>query len=310
MSAATRFILILTLMFALTGGAWAQEETTTTTTTTGPESATTTAATEESATAETTGTAATTETTGTATGTKRPPPTRYETRNQLTRLLQAHSHELATVLALEPSLLANEEFLKGHPELAEFVATRPEVAQHPDFYLSGISPRRNRGAFDEILESLQVLGVFVFIAAVLAWFIRTVIEQKRWSRLSKQQAEVHNKILDRFGKTEELMEYIKTPAGTKFLESAPIPLHAERATPSTPQSRVLLSIQIGVVVAAGALGMLLVSFRFDRETAADLFALGTIGFCVGIGFIASALISLFLSRRLGSDAPSDVQLVK
>ncbi|HJX29810.1 MAG TPA: hypothetical protein VJ885_18055 [Thermoanaerobaculia bacterium] len=39
---------------------------------------------------------------------------------------------------------------------------------------------------------------------------------------------MHNKILDRFNTTEQLLEYIRTPAGSKFLESAPIPLHVER----------------------------------------------------------------------------------
>jgi hypothetical protein len=64
-------------------------------------------------------------------------------------------------------------------------------------------------------------------------------------------------------------------------------------------ARVLWSIQIGVVVAVASLGMLLVSFRLDGETAQGLFVLGAIGFCVGAGFIASAAVSLALSRRLG-----------
>jgi hypothetical protein len=129
--------------------------------------------------------------------------------------------------------------------------------------------------------------------------VRTIIEQKRWNRLSKTQAEVHNKILDRFGTTSELLEYVKTPAGTKFLESAPIPLHEEKVPQNAPLARVLWSIQIGVVLAVGALGMLLVSFRFEKESAQGLFAMGMIGFCVGAGFIASAIVSIVLSRRLG-----------
>jgi hypothetical protein len=142
----------------------------------------------------------------------------------------------------------------------------------------------------------------VLIAFALAWVIRTINEQKRWNKLSRTQSEVHNKILDRFGTSAEVLDYIKTPAGTKFLESAPIQLHDERPmrqVSNPPFTRAMWSIQIGVVLAVAALGMLLVSGRFDKESAQGFFALGVIGFSIGAGFIASAIVSIFLSRRLG-----------
>jgi hypothetical protein len=223
----------------------------------------------------------------------------YEVRNMFSRRVREQPQELARILALDPMLLSNDEFLAGYPAIARFVSQYPEVQRNPRFYLSEFSDlRRSSGGFEDFFEGLTVFAVFVLIAFVLAWLVRTVIEQKRWNRLSRTQSEVHNKILDRFGTSTELLEYIKTPAGTKFLESAPIPLHAER-TPQNPSlTRIMWSIQIGVVVAAGALGMILVSMRFDGETSAGFFAMGAIGFCVGAGFIASAIVSIMLSRRL------------
>ncbi|HYC94058.1 MAG TPA: hypothetical protein VEO54_32970 [Thermoanaerobaculia bacterium] len=300
MSAAIRMILTLTLLFVLTGGLTAQETETTETTST-----TTAAATETTAT--TTDTTGTTDTTATA-AEEEVGNSVERTRNAFRIVLNRYSNQMETILVLEPSLLSNEEFLQGHPDLAAFIAKHPEVAQHPNVYLDAAQAGRSRSGFGEMLEGLMIFGIFIFIAMVLAWLVRTIIEQKRWSRLSRQQAEVHNKILDRFGNTEELMEYIKTPAGTRFLESAPIPLHTEPrpAMKNTPLARVMWSIQLGIIVAAGAFGLLLVSFRFDRDTAADLFAMGTIGFCIGAGFIASALISLFMSRKLGAwQGPAD-----
>ena len=64
-------------------------------------------------------------------------------------------------------------------------------------------------------------------------------------------------------------------------------------------ARVLWSIQLGLVVGAGALGMLLVSSRVERDVAEGFFALGTVGLCVGAGFVLSAIASLVLARRLG-----------
>lgn len=227
--------------------------------------------------------------------------TSYDTRDRFNRLLRQHPPELATILVLDPGLLSNDAFLAGYPELASFVAENPEVRHSPRFYLSDFAHRReSHGALDDVLEGFLILGVFALIALALAWLLRTIIEQKRWNRLSRTQSEVHNKILDRFGSSEELLEYVRTPAGTRFLESAPIPLHGERrGADNPPLTRLAWSIQIGVIVAAAALGMILVSFRFDAESAQALFALGAIALSIGFGFVASAAVSLFVSRRLG-----------
>ena len=224
----------------------------------------------------------------------------YEVREEFTRLLRAHPYEVRSILVLDPRLTSNADFLAAYPELARYIASHPEIAANPSFYLGEFRVPQNRGMVEEMLEGLLIFSIFIFIAFVLAWFVRTVIEQKRWNRLSRQQAEVHNKILDRFGTSNELLDYVKSPAGTKFLESAPIPLRAEQPAPNAPMARIIWSIQIGVVVASAALGMLLVSLRLEKESAEELFAMGMIGFCVGVGFIASAVVAMVLSRRLGT----------
>ena len=224
----------------------------------------------------------------------------YGTRDRFTQVLLDHPRELATILALDPGLVANDEFLADYPAVARFVAAHPEVRRNPHFYLSQFSGRTDpRGVVGDIVELVAIFGTILLIALSLGWFIRTMIEQKRWNRLSQTQSEVHNKILERFETNEELLAYVRTPAGSRFLESAPIPLHAERAPRNPSISRVLWSIQIGVIVAAGAIGLLLVSGRFEPESAEGLSALGVIGICVGLGFVGSAAVSILLSRRLG-----------
>ena len=272
-----RPILFLTLALAVAGGAFAQESTATAT---GSADATTTQPAADTA-GETS------------------PHTSQETRERFNTILRQHPPELSTILSLDPTLLSNEAFLAGYPDLARFVAEYPEVRRSPRYFLGNYDPEPEPGGLlGKALEGFFVLSIFVFIAFFLAWLVRAVIEQKRWNRLSRTQTEVHNKILDRFGSSEELLAYVRTPAGTKFLESAPIPLHAEPAV-SAPVSRILWSIQVGIVVMAGSIGLMIVSGRFDQETAQGMFAMGTIAFCVGTGFIAAALVSMAMSRRFG-----------
>lgn len=279
MTPVTRMFLIVLLAMPLAAGLSAQETTTTAEATTG------TVATETAAPAVETETAALSS---------------YEVRNRFTALVHNSAPELATILGLQPNLLANKEFMAGYPEIAQFVAEHPEVISRPRFFLAEFGDRTYRaGPLEQILEPILALLGILLVAMALLWIFRTWIEQRRWSRLSRTQSEVHNKILDRFGTSAELLEYIRTPAGTKFLESAPIPLHAERAPQNAPLGRVILSIQAGVIVAAAGLGMLLVSLRYSDDSGEGLFALGAIALCIGAGFIGSALVTLVLSRRLG-----------
>ena len=261
----TRLILILILMLPLASRIAAQEEV----------PATETVA-EETASTDTVGADAETEPAASQATEKR---SNYEVRNMFSSRLREHPRDLATVLALEPALLRNEEFLSQYPLLAEFVAEYPEVQQNPRFYLLEFGVRRTDSSIlDDILEGLTIFAVFTLIAFALAWVVRTIIEQKRWNRLSRTQSEVHNKILDRFGTTAELLEYIRTPAATKFLEAAPIPVNTQPITHNPSLVRVMWSVQIGVVVAAASLGMLLVSFWIGDEESQALLAMGAIGF--------------------------------
>jgi hypothetical protein len=294
MPLATRISLIVLLMLAFAGGAFAQEA-----------PVTETAETETTATA----TAATETTSTTPSGEKKADgqtETReidiYELRNHFMGLIERQPGDLPMLLKLDPGLMTNEQFLLNYPELAKFLKANPEIVRNPQFYLSVYRhPSNHQTPLGNIIEALALSAAWVLSVFALGWLIRTIIEQKRWNKLSKTQAEVHNKILDRFGSSEELLEYVKSPAGTKFLESAPIAVRVERAASSqnVPGSRIIRSIQIGVIVAAAALGLLLVSLRFKGETSEALFAMGGIAFFLGAGFIASALVSIVLSRRFG-----------
>ena len=295
MSFTTRAVLVLMLMLPVTGRLSAQEANTTTAAETGTSTAV------QPLNAATTTDAAPAEpaakTTEPAAG-----PSSYTTREKFGNVLRRYPPELGTILSLDPTLLSNDAFLAEYPNLAAFISENPEVRRNPRFYLRGFGlpePASNNTVIDEIFEALSIAATFILIAFALAWMIRTIVEQKRWNRLSRTQSEVHNKILDRFGSSEELLQYIRTPAGSKFLEAAPIPLRAERSTQHAPLTRIIWSIQLGVVVGAASLGMILVSLRLDREASVALFSMGVIAFCIGAGFIGSAYASMLLSRRLG-----------
>lgn len=314
MTLTTRTIFILMLVLALAGKLVAQEASATEPAETAESSTAATSPDETATPAEAAPETKDTETTAETSAEETGPPSEdsdnpstrrhFEIRNQFTRLLEQHPYELWMILKLDPALLTNDAFMSGYPEVQEFVARHPEIPKNPRFYLANFrSPaQEDRSVLDSVFEVLAVLGGISLTVFALAWLIRTLIEQKRWKQLSRTQNEVHNKLLDRFSTSEQLIEYIRTPAGSKFLESAPIPLHAERPASrrmSTLATRILWSVQIGVVIAIVGLGMLLLSAVFEKDASQGLFALGAIALCVGAGFISSSAVSFYLSRRLG-----------
>jgi hypothetical protein len=150
-----------------------------------------------------------------------------------------------------------------------------------------------------VLGGLAAFTGFGMAIGLLVWLVRKLIDYRRWSRLAKVQAEVHAKLLDRMGTNEELMAYIQSPAGSRFLESAPIPLDEGSRPLSAPLGRILWSVQGGVILMAGGIGLWMVSLRLGEEASLPLQSIGILALALGAGFIVSAIISYVLSRRLG-----------
>jgi len=234
-----------------------------------------------------------------------------ETRAKLNQVLDNYPPSLARVLKLDPSLLSNADYLAPYPALAQFLAQHPEVARDAAFYLAWVNAwsgrdipvtheERTVDMWREVFTGAMVFAGLVFVAIVLAWLIKVLIDYRRWSRLSKVQAEVHNKLLDRFAANEELLAYVQTPAGRRFLESAPIAL--DPATPSpvaAPIRRILWAIEAGFVLTAAGIGLLFVSGRVIPDAAQPIYVFGVLGVSIGVGCIVAAGVSFVLSKRLG-----------
>ena len=233
-----------------------------------------------------------------------------ETRRDLEELLKQYPPSLPRILRLDPSLLSSGEYLQPYPSLAAFLAQHPEVGHNPGYFFSQYEstygdPHRVVTAQERAIDMWRnaiegfMIGVLLLgVGSGLIWLVKTLIEQRRWSRLSKIQTEVHNKLLDRFTSNEELLAYIQTPAGRRFLESAPIPLDSPKSI-SAPLGRILWSAQAGAVFTVLGGGLVAVSQNTLEEVAAPLGAFGVVIIALGLGFIASAFLAYVLTRRFG-----------
>jgi hypothetical protein len=240
------------------------------------------------------------------------------TREELFNLLKI-SPKLTGVVAHDPSLLANQEYVaRNNPELAKFLENHPEIVRNPEFYLfanintPGRQGRRlrvddervffevrdpSRELARDFLEFFVPLLVFVCALAGVLWVVRVALENRRWSRLFKAQNEMQNKLLDRFGTSEEFLTYMRGDAGKRFFESLSVQPSAPFA--SNPLGRILVPMQIGVVLTLGGIGLIWVRGSVPEVASPPLLVFGVLALTLGIGFAISAGLSLLLARHFG-----------
>ncbi len=234
-----------------------------------------------------------------------------ETRNRLREAIGQYSPSLFEVFRHDPSLLLNEQYLASYPGLAAFLKQHPEVGHNPSYFVGEPQWERNRDprmatidAWRNTIEHFTIIGAFTMAALALLWLVRTLIDYRRWLRLTRIQTDAHTKLLDRLTSNEDLMAYLQSPSGRRFLESAPISLDGGSRPVNAPVNRILLSLQAGVVLAAGGFGFIYASGRVMEDVAPGLFTIGVLAIAFGAGFFASAILAYGLSERLGLLSPA------
>jgi hypothetical protein len=243
-----------------------------------------------------------------------------DTQVQLLQLLRL-SPVLTSVVARDPSLLADQQYVaRNNPELAQFLSSHPDVARNPEFYLfshlnqggGGRDQALERAVWPElvpvpyehsstaaVMDKIVPMIVIPAFFVALIWIIRIFVESRRWNRTFKQQSEIHARLIDKLGTSQDLVAYMETEAGKRFLTASPIALGSEsgQRMPNTV-ARVLTPLQVGIVMTLLGIGLFFLRHAGpDMET--PMAVLGTLALMPGIGFILSAAATWVLAHRLG-----------
>jgi hypothetical protein len=140
------------------------------------------------------------------------------------------------------------------------------------------------------VEHIAPVLVLFALAFLAGWIVWVVSNHKRRSRVEAGQAEMQTKLLDKFGSSEELMAYLQSEPGQRFLQPPPMDT-------KSPYGRILGSIRWGVILTFLGIGFLIVR-GYAPEPEPFLF-LGTVTLALGLGFLVSSGISYALSKSWG-----------
>jgi len=228
-----------------------------------------------------------------------------ETRDRLRELLDQYPPSLAQVLRLDPTLVSRADYVAPYPRLAAFLAQHPEVAHNPVYFLGdarfNVPDARGRtfDMLEGILAGMAGLTVFGTIVGLIIWVVRSVISYRSWRHIVKIQTEAHTKIFDRLGSNEDLMAYIQSPAGQKFLTSTSTAVDLSPRSVGAPVGRILWSVQAGIVITLAGVGLFVAKAMVIEEVAQVLHVISVLAIAIGLGFVISALVAYALSQRLG-----------
>jgi hypothetical protein len=128
---------------------------------------------------------------------------------------------------------------------------------------------------------------FVFLVAVTSVLIVGLVMFSNALR-RKQQNQMHNRLLDKFTSAEDLGAFLQTPAGREYVANL-------TDTLGNPVAAIISSVRNGVVLCVVGGGFFAPSVR-AWDSPVPVTAIGTLLLFLGLGFIASAGVSLALSK--------------
>lgn len=152
--------------------------------------------------------------------------------------------------------------------------------------------------FSGFMNDVVPFLVFIGVTLALLWILRTFLDNRRWNKMVKVQTETHAKLLDRFASSQEMLAYVQSDAGKKFLEM-PIFESQRKQVSSLPFSRILWSVQIGIIAAVFGIGILFLRGRVSPDADMGFQVFGILVLTLGIGFILSGGVSYLLAKHFG-----------
>jgi hypothetical protein len=143
-------------------------------------------------------------------------------------------------------------------------------------------------------DMTEIAPVFALIAMIIGGVlvVRMAIENGKSKREAEAQLQLHTRLIDKFGSSKELLDYLQSDAGRKFLTPATV----QR---TMPYKRILGAAQAGIVLAFVGVAFWVVRGSFDQEGLRAATFLAGVTLALGLGFVCSAIVAHILSRKWG-----------
>ena len=159
---------------------------------------------------------------------------------------------------------------------------------------------------NNIANGIASLSLAIAIIISAAWIIAKIITALKQRANTRTEAQIYNRLIDKFETAPEFIAFLESDAGLKFIEdSAP--------RPAVMIGRILTSTQIGIVILLIGAGLLVSANIFSGPSALSddfykiLTICGLVGLTIGIGLLISAAISYYTCKAWGLLTATDTR---
>ena len=142
---------------------------------------------------------------------------------------------------------------------------------------------------DNLVAIVAIVMIFGGLPAIF-WVVFSTI---RRLKVARAQAEVHSKLIEKVGSSQDLLTFLDTEAGKKLVDSIGI-----EQPNRNPYTRILTSVQAGVILVLLGVAFLILAATF-RGAAEGCYSVGVLVVALGAGFLISAGMSYRLSKSFG-----------
>jgi len=139
-------------------------------------------------------------------------------------------------------------------------------------------------AMGQMKDVFMMLTMWAFFGTVL-YILATALRRR-------QRNQMQQHVLDKFASAKDFADFVQSPAGQKYAAS-----FADTTTSS--QGAILNSVRAGVVLFFIGMGFALTNIGHENNF---LLRIGTLFGAVGLGFLISAAISLWLVKKFEREA--------
>jgi len=140
-------------------------------------------------------------------------------------------------------------------------------------------------------EAMSMVIVLMVLAFAFVTSVRSLLDHLRRTKSEKLQSEVYNKMVDKMGSSQDVLAWLQTDAGQNLFKVAPPDRPA-------PYSRILNSVQFGVVAVVLGIGILAIRTMIGTEGQEPAAVVGTLVLALGLGMLLAGAVSYFLSKKL------------
>lgn len=143
------------------------------------------------------------------------------------------------------------------------------------------------------MQNLTEMVVMTAMTLAAAWVIGKIIGAFRHRAELSAQADLHNRLLEKFASAEEFTVYLKSADGRGFFENMAVESAA-------PLGKILNSIKAGTILTLLGGGFFLTRHVIGTaDSYSAMIILAMVLLTVGIGFLVSSAISYRLAKSWG-----------